>query len=1055
MAPFRNLGMPGSFGYLSPEEKSRREKGYQDRMARQQTFMDENPLVPQVQNLDLQLLGGPNDPLSENYIDPRIEMREIKRQQQAEYDASERPVRRLTSPRPVLDPRGSANLAQPGPVLSNNLDNQRLDGYNHGYRNTLARYVPGSHTFDRSGGNNTGATGSGLTLKPLRQSNHGNMPTIGNPYSPFDDSGIQAQIGGLQKQFGNIIGNMPSFDPTDMQAQIQANQASIGNMPTFDDSGIQAQIGGLQEQFGNMPTYDDSQLRKDMDSRFGNMPSFDPSGLQDQIKSLQASIGNMPQFDPSEMQAQIQANQASIGNMPSFDPTDMQSQIQANQASIGNMPTFDPSQYSASFDPTDMQAQIQANQASIGNMPSFDPTDMQAQIQANQASIGNMPSFDPTDMQAQIQANQASIGNMPSFDPSQYSASFDPTDMQPPFGPPQSVVPKASWQDPNIFPPPAAAPPAAAPPAAAPPAAAPPAAAPPAAAPPAAAPPAAAPPGQLPPPTVAAGETPYVSGVNQTTITSDPTTQQLLFGLDGQGGFIPGAMQAAENTFFNPDGTPRVVDQEVAGLMPDQERAMELARGQVGIQDRYLGGAEDLFQEGVRRSDEGLARQIALGQDALGTTQRGVSEEQALRDRGLEGLLSSIGEGRQLAGGATSDLYGRLGETENIQRGAVDQFGRQLGGIESMRRGAVEDFGGRLGESEDLIRGTTGAYDQDLTKEFYDPYEDRVVNQTIEDALKGSDKADMAQFARDVSSGGESAFGSRARLTAGERRESLGRGLAQELAGIRSRGFTEAQRAGTSEFARQKAAQGAAGSNLAGLSGQRLGAQQQLASGLGSLSGQQLAAQQGLASGLGQAGQQRYGAGTNLGSTLVGLGQTGQQAMSGAGRAALGSAGQLAGAQGQMGGLYGQGGQQQQESRAGLGRFMQGLGSQAQQAGMTGINALAGFGGQQQQLMQQMLDAQRQNAMMRQQAPLAQYQSLLPFIQAVPQGQQQTQTAYSPRPSALQAALGTGLSTFGGIGSYMNQAGPSAPTQQQGGLSPAAIKQLEQLLAQRQPVTGI
>jgi len=518
-------------------------------------------------------------------------------------------------------------------------------------------------------------------------------------------------------------------------------------------------------------------------------------------------------------------------------------------------------------------------------------------------------------------------------------------------------------------------------------------------------------------------QTPYVAAVDQMTTTADPTTQQLLFGLDGKGGFIPGAMQASENTFFNPDGTPRVVDQEVAGLTPDQERAMELARNQVGIQDRYLGDAEGLYQEGVRRSDEGLRRQIALGEDALGTTQRGVSEEQALRDRGLEGLLTSIGEGRQLAGGATSDYYGRLGETEGIRRGAVDQFGRELGGIESLRRGAAEDFGGRLGESERLIRGTTGAYDQDLTRQFYDPYEDRVVDQTIEDALKGSDKADMAQFAQDVARGGESAFGSRARLTAGERRESLGRGLAQELAGIRSRGFTEAQRMGTSEFARQKAAQGAAGSNLANLSGQRLSAQQQLASGLGSLSGQELAAQQGLAAGLGEAGQQRYGAGTNLGSTLVGLGQTGQQAMSGAGQAALGSAGQLAGAQGQMGGLYGQGGQQQLQSRAGLGSFMQGLGGQAQRAGLTGINTLAGFGGQQQQLMQQTLDAQRQNAMMRQQAPLSQYQSLLPFIQAVPQGQQQTRTQFTPPPSPLQAGLATGLGAFGAIGNYMNPYG--------------------------------
>lgn len=518
-------------------------------------------------------------------------------------------------------------------------------------------------------------------------------------------------------------------------------------------------------------------------------------------------------------------------------------------------------------------------------------------------------------------------------------------------------------------------------------------------------------------------QTPYVAAVDQMTTTADPTTQQLLFGLDGRGGFIPGAMQASENTFFNPDGTPRVVDQEVAGLTPDQERAMELARNQVGIQDRYLGDAEGLYQEGVRRSDEGLRRQIALGEDALGTTQRGVSEEQALRDRGLEGLLTSIGEGRQLAGGATSDYYGRLGETEGIRRGAVDQFGRELGGIESLRRGAAEDFGGRLGESERLIRGTTGAYDQDLTRQFYDPYEDRVVDQTIEDALKGSDKADMAQFAQDVARGGESAFGSRARLTAGERRESLGRGLAQELAGIRSRGFTEAQRMGTSEFARQKAAQGAAGSNLANLSGQRLSAQQQLASGLGSLSGQELAAQQGLAAGLGEAGQQRYGAGTNLGSTLVGLGQTGQQAMSGAGQAALGSAGQLAGAQGQMGGLYGQGGQQQLQSRAGFGGFMQGLGGQAQRAGLTGINTLAGFGGQQQQLMQQTLDAQRQNAMMRQQAPLSQYQSLLPFIQAVPQGQQQTRTQFTPPPSPLQAGLATGLGAFGAIGNYMNPYG--------------------------------
>jgi hypothetical protein len=561
---------------------------------------------------------------------------------------------------------------------------------------------------------------------------------------------------------------------------------------------------------------------------------------------------------------------------------------------------------------------------------------------------------------------------------------------------------------------------------------------------------------QLPPPTDAAGQSPYVSGINQTSTTADPTTQQLLFGLDGKGGFIPGAMQAAESTFFNPDGTPRVTPQEVADLTPDQLRAMQLTRDQIGVQDRFLRDAEESYREGVSLADRGLERQRDLGEQALGTMSRGVAEEQALRDRGLEGLLSSIGEGRELSTGATSDLYGRLSDVEQRGESAADRFGarmsvaeqrgldaargfgEELGGIEAIQRGAAEDFGGRLGESEALIRGTTGAYDQDLTRQFYDPYEDRVVSQTIEDVLREGDKADMAQFAQDVGRGGESAFGSRARLTADERRESLGRGLAKELAGIRSRGFSEAQRMGTSEFARQKAAESAAGSGLANLSGQRLGAQQNLATGLGSLSGQRLGAETGAADRLtsgaqqrlgaeqgvvdlfGRTGQQRYTAGTGLGSTLVGLGQTGQQALSGAGQAALGSAGQLAGAQGQLGSIQGQIGQQQLQSRQGLGGFMQGLGGQAQQAGLTGINALSGFGQQQQQLAQQQLDAQRQNLLTAQQAPMAQYQSLLPFIQAVPQGTQQTQTTYAPQPSALQAGLATGLGAFGAIGNFMN-----------------------------------
>ena len=104
---------------------------------------------------------------------------------------------------------------------------------------------------------------------------------------------------------------------------------------------------------------------------------------------------------------------------------------------------------------------------------------------------------------------------------------------------------------------------------------------------------------------------------------------------------------------------------------------------------------------------------------------------------------------------------------------------------------------------------------------------------------------------------------------------------------------------------------------------------------------------------------------------------------------------------------------QQEAKRFGVGSLMN-LG----QYGLT-------FGTLQQQQAQNVLDAQRRNALQRQQTPLMQYQALLPFIQTVPTSRTQTTTGFAPKPSALQAALGTGLSAFGGIGSMLK---PSAQT---------------------------
>ena len=456
---------------------------------------------------------------------------------------------------------------------------------------------------------------------------------------------------------------------------------------------------------------------------------------------------------------------------------------------------------------------------------------------------------------------------------------------------------------------------------------------------------------------------PYVSNQLRNETGLDALSQQLLFGLDGKGGFIPGAMRAAERSFFNPDGTPRIVEQKVADLTPDQLRAMEMAREATGIQDQYLSDAQSAFRSSVGELGTGLDRARQRELESLGVIQSGVG---------------SLGR--------------ELSDVENIQRGAVGNFGTQLGSLAGRSMGATDQFGNRLGESEGLLRGTLGGYDPSLTSSFYNPFEERVVQQTIDDVLEAGEKQDMAQRARDIMTGGESAFGSRARLSADERREALGRGLGQALGSLRSQGFSEAQRTGLGEFARQRAQEMATAQGLSGLAGSRLGAQQNLTSQLSNFAGQQLGAQQGLASNLGALAGTRFGA---------------QQTQ--------------AGALSNLGNLEGQIGQQRAQAQQNLGTNLQNIGQQAQQASAFDINQLMGAGQAQQAQQQAQLDATRMNQLQAQQAPMAQYQSLLPFVQSVPTGSFQTSTTFAPRPSALQSGLGVGLSTLGALGNFFNQ----------------------------------
>ena len=313
---------------------------------------------------------------------------------------------------------------------------------------------------------------------------------------------------------------------------------------------------------------------------------------------------------------------------------------------------------------------------------------------------------------------------------------------------------------------------------------------------------------------------PVLQGQATSEVLTDPLLRALYFGTEGTPGFFNQLQQAGANLI----GTD-VPLQQTAGLDRLETLARQRAEAGLGSLQPFFDRQQGLIDEAIAQS-----RRAEQLQDPYFTR----AEEQY--GLGLGDALSGIQQARGVA------------------------------------TGAVDEFGNRIGESEDLLRGTLGAYDPMMTEQFYNPYEDRVVQQTIDDIMEAGEKQDIAARAQAISAGGESAFGSRARLGAEERRESLGRGLAEALGNIRSRGFSEAQQTGLGEFARQRQAERAAAQGLGGFAGSRLGAGQSLASSLQGLGQSEAAARAGLAGGLLGIGAQRGAGASGLGAQLAGYG---------------------------------------------------------------------------------------------------------------------------------------------------------------------------------------
>ena len=172
---------------------------------------------------------------------------------------------------------------------------------------------------------------------------------------------------------------------------------------------------------------------------------------------------------------------------------------------------------------------------------------------------------------------------------------------------------------------------------------------------------------------------PYVAGVTRQERQMDPIIQQLLFGAGGQGGFIPGAMRAAERTFFDEQGRPIVIPQQIAGLSPDQLLGMQLARQQIGAETPFLRRAEQQFAGGLDAIRQGAGAQLGSQEQALRELQAGAAEERFQRQRGLESGLAGLGQPADLSRQAYTQLGRDLGAQRGFQQQALGQFEGGIG----------------------------------------------------------------------------------------------------------------------------------------------------------------------------------------------------------------------------------------------------------------------------------------------------------------------------------------------------------------------------------------
>ena len=240
---------------------------------------------------------------------------------------------------------------------------------------------------------------------------------------------------------------------------------------------------------------------------------------------------------------------------------------------------------------------------------------------------------------------------------------------------------------------------------------------------------------------------------------------------------VPPATPPLDPTLFSNDMPRR--DPVLVGQKSEEYDVDPLVR-QLYFGDADTPGFINQLQQATRAAIQAgvpLEETAGLGgleQTALLGAQEGIGSFQPY----LQSYFDAITEGVAAERGAAEMADPFFTEAQK-------QLGAGLGGL-------LGSFGLQGPSARDLQRASLFGFDPRSAGAFFNPFEEQVVQQTISDVLKRGEMDEIAQRAENIARGGESAFGSRAKLTAAERQSALARGLGEALAGIRAGGFESA-----------------------------------------------------------------------------------------------------------------------------------------------------------------------------------------------------------------------------------------------------------------------